>query len=287
MILAFGRGRSGNLMFQLGGISAFKSTLREKLVLFRFYKLKQIFPSLGDHATLLEFPERFSPLSTLLEKTLNAFASSRLIGSIEEDRHNPTVLVRKTGILPIALFRGGWCQSEQVISTPLLDILYQESVSALTGATTLSDDSNERRVCFVHVRRGDYLNFPSPEHSAALPPCWYREQILRIADQHPGILFRFFSDDIKFVKEEFHDIENSQFIEASNHDSFHLMAAANDGILSASTYSWWAAYFAHTRSHGSFVAPYYWAGWRRKLWHPNEQVKTSFLQYQKVDCARG
>lgn len=270
-------------MFQLGGISGTRTSPQEKLVLVHFHKLSQLFPTLRNHATLVAVPGKFARLAQLLEKALNLAATSKIIGSIEKSFPGSTVLVRKKGVLPLALFRGGWCQSEKTIDTLLLDKLYRESVSASTEFLTQRVVSEFGRVCFVHVRRGDYLSFPSPEHSAALPPSWYREQISRIAEENPGIRFQFFSDELDFVREEFRDVAKSEFVDADNYDSFLLMAASDHGILSASTYSWWAAYFAHNRSHGTFVAPHFWWGWRLKQWLPDEEIRTSFLQYERVN----
>jgi len=282
MIVAFGSGRAGNLMFQLGGISGARLYPQEKLVLFRFHKLLQVFPTLGDHTILLDVPERFVGTGQLFEKSLNVAATSRIIGSIEETYPDSTVLIRRRGLFPITLFRGGWCQSESVISTELLEELFEVAVRQTKGLASSRENSDKGIVCFVHIRRGDYLNFPSPEYSAALPSSWYREQISRIAEQNPGVVFHFFSDDLEFAKEEFRDVPNSEFIDADNRESFMRMATADHGILSASTYSWWAAFFAYRRCQGTFVAPYYWAGWGLELWHPHEQIKSSFLTYVRV-----
>lgn len=285
MIVSFGSGRAGNLMFQLSGIAGARRYPQEKLVLVHFHKLLQLLPTLENRTTLLAVPERLVGLGLLFEKALNLAATSRIIGSIEETYPDSAVLIRRKGLFPIALFRGGWCQSESLISTSLLDELFEETVRESGGSASRTDVSDEGEVCFVHIRRGDYVHFPSPEYSAALPSCWYREQISRIADQHPGILFRFFSDDMGFVEKEFRDVVNSEFVDADNRESFISMASSDHGILSASSYSWWAAYFAHNRSHGTFVAPYFWSGWRLELWHPYEQVKSSFLDYARVDCS--
>ena len=284
MIVSFGSGRAGNLMFQLGGIDGARRYPQEKLVLVHFHKLLQLFPALENRANLLAVPEKFVGLGLLFEKALNLAATSKIIGSIEETYPDSAVLIRKKGLFPIALFRGGWCQSERVISTSLLDELFEEAVGRSAGQECSRDDPVVRQVCFVHVRRGDYLIYPSPEYSAALPSCWYREQIARMAERNPGIVFQFFSDDMEYVKEEFRDIPNSEFIHLDNYESFMLMAMADHGILSASTYGWWAAYFAYSRRQGTFVAPYFWTGWRLELWCPYEEVKSSFLDYARVDC---
>ena len=286
MILALGRGRAGNLMFQLGGISALRANPDEKLVLVNFLKLRQIFPSLQQQAFLFETPERHARWAIYLEKTLKLLASLRVVGSVRETYPDSTVLVRKRGFFPLTLFEGGWCQSESAISTTLLRRLYEESLPESVKNPTNAILVGQKRICFVHIRRGDYLIYPSPEHPAALPPCWYREQISRITTKHPGILIRFYSDDMEYAKREFRDVENSEFVEASASEAFFQMSLADDGILSPSTYSWWAAYFAHSRTGGTFVAPHFWTGWSLNRWYPYKQIRASFLKYEKVDCAR-
>jgi hypothetical protein len=284
MIISIGSGRTGNLMFQLGGVCALRLDNREKLVLVNYFKLKQLFPSLVNYATLMAIPERVPRLLSFTYAALHFLVSLRVIGSIEETSPGSNSLVRRRGLFRIAFFRGGYCQSEEVISTELLEKLFEETVGKIDTISHSQQLQEAQRVCFVHVRRGDYLTFPAPEASLALPPCWFRRQILRISAAHPTTVFQFFSDDLEYVKTEFHDVPNAEFVEASTPRTFLLMAHADDGILSPSTFSWWAAYFAFLSSGGTFIAPQFWTGWRQNVWHPHEQIKASFLAYHHVDC---
>lgn len=283
MIVAFGKGRAGNLMFQLGGITACQRHENEKLVLVGFHRLKQFFPTLGSHATLFAIPDRLDKLGRIVERVLNFFSNTMLIGRIRETYPDSTVLVRRRGLLPIALFRGGWSQSEKTISKRLLDLLFQESIDSPQSNGKVASSSTTPQKCFVHIRRGDYLWYPSSDFPAVLPESWYREQISFIAQRHPGIVFRFFSDDIEFVEKRFRDIERSEFDDGRDHrESFFYMSKCEHGILSASSYSWWAAYFAHSRSGGTFIAPLYWLGWRSESWYPHPQIRANFLSFRAV-----
>ncbi len=283
MIVAFGKGRAGNLMFQLGGITACQRYENEKLVLVGFHRLKQFFPTLDSHATLFAIPDRLEKLGRIVERVLNFFSNTMLIGRIRETYPDSTVLVRRRGLLPIALFRGGWCQSEKSISNRLLDLLYRESLDSRLSTWDGASISSTPQECFVHIRRGDFLVFPSNDFPAVLPEAWYRKQMSVIAKRYPGIVFRFFSDEIEYVANCFSDIERSVFDYVGDHcESFIAMSRCQHGILSASSYSWWAAYFAHARTGGSFIAPRYWSGWRMKRWHPYPQIQASFLQYDEV-----
>ena len=55
------------------------------------------------------------------------------------------------------------------------------------------------------------------------------------------------------------------------------------GILSPSTFAWWAARI-HLKQSTSpyFVAPLYWIGHRLSQWYP-EGVQTSWIDYRPVD----
>lgn len=273
-------GRAGNLLFQLGGISAAKRRPSERLILLNFLKLRKFFPTLDRHATLLEVPPEWGTALSRLEQILKFLAKLRIVGAITETYPDSTVLQRNRGIIPLTFFWGGWCQSERTLAVGLLNQLWRE-------ASQVSGDRTERKidqkVCFVHVRRGDYLNFPSSEYSAALPSTWYREQMQQISAYYPGINFRIFSDDLAYAKREFSEVADSEVVDCSDVEAFFEMGNCDAGILSPSTFSWWAAYFAHSQKRGLFIAPHFWAGWRLGLWHPYSQIESTFLKYEKVN----
>lgn len=69
-----------------------------------------------------------------------------------------------------------------------------------------------------------------------------------------------------------------------------IMSLCDGGILSASSLSWWGAYFANDRQgRGPFVAPKYWLGHREEQWRrlgreeeqldSESKIQTSFLDY--------
>ena len=61
--------------------------------------------------------------------------------------------------------------------------------------------------------------------------------------------------------------------------NFYIMKNCDGGILSPSTFAWWAAYFSQKKI---FYAPEYWHGHRKKKFHP-QGFKTSFLNYKAVN----
>jgi len=63
-----------------------------------------------------------------------------------------------------------------------------------------------------------------------------------------------------------------------------MMSLCDGGVLSASTYSWWPAFFSFYKNKNKvFFAPKYWAGHRLKQYFPLNFSYTSFLKYIDVN----
>jgi hypothetical protein len=60
-----------------------------------------------------------------------------------------------------------------------------------------------------------------------------------------------------------------------------LMSLCNGGILSASSYSWWASFFIKIKKVNSvtFVAPNYWMGRKLEKWIPSRGIKSDWIHY--------
>ena len=62
------------------------------------------------------------------------------------------------------------------------------------------------------------------------------------------------------------------------------MSLCDHGVLSASSFSWWAGLYSVQRTltgerYGSFVAPMFWIGHRKEKWHPVTLPYASWLEY--------
>ena len=136
---------------------------------------------------------------------------------------------------------------------------------------------------FVHIRRTDYLVFPTRETSAALPVKWYQDCIVEYNKSYKNPFYIFCTDDVQFVKNNFDDISN-MFISTNNYQiDFALMSQCHAGIISPSSFSWWGAYLAKKNTpEGRFVAPNYWIGHSNNEWYPKE-IKSTFIEYRNVD----
>jgi hypothetical protein len=134
--------------------------------------------------------------------------------------------------------------------------------------------------CFVHVRRGDYLHWPSPDFPAALEADWYASQMEEVRKQSIApVRFLMFSDDPDFCQVTFANTPDIVLIDAPSDFSFLAMSHCQAGILSASTFSRWVAKLAAADQPGPCIAPRYWYGWRRREWIGSPTPEEGFLEW--------
>jgi hypothetical protein len=140
---------------------------------------------------------------------------------------------------------------------------------------------------FIHVRRGDYLVWPSPEAPAALPDAWYRSGVVAILEQAHSMRFVVVTDDPRWARDVLLPSVADVVSEVTVSDGdvmtdLAIMAGAAAGVLSASTLSWWGAAFASLRgAQGPFLAPERWLGFRGGQWYPHA-IAADFLTFVPV-----
>jgi hypothetical protein len=142
-------------------------------------------------------------------------------------------------------------------------------------------DGQQSNLIFIHVRRGDYLNWPSPEFPAVLSEDWYLRQVNVIKDFINDPKFLFFSDDPEYVKEKLlNQINHADIYHSSEAIDLAAMSCCCGGICSPSSFAWWGAKFAINKSYSikRFIAPTYWFGHAKKEWMP-PRIKAQFIEY--------
>jgi hypothetical protein len=109
--------------------------------------------------------------------------------------------------------------------------------------------------CSIHIRRGDYLNFPN--HHPQQSDEYFREATEIIGRNKTYLIF---SDDMNGIKSMFDFLPNKIFY-TSGKDwlDLYTMSLCNDNIICNSTFSWWAAYLNPNRSK-KIIAPKKWFG---------------------------
>ena len=98
----------------------------------------------------------------------------------------------------------------------------------------------------IHIRRGDYLQF-SEIYGGVCTQEYYRNAIQIIKERVKNPVFIFFSDDIEWVKQNFHN-EGAVYVDASFYETVEdwkdmcVMSNCKHNIIANSSYSWWGAF---------------------------------------------
>ena len=143
---------------------------------------------------------------------------------------------------------------------------------------------------FCHVRRGDYTHWPSSECPAVVPEEWLFQCLDRLFVHNPEAIVFALSDDVEYISSLFvNSYPGRLFILSSDlfSDFASMTLCQGGGILSASTFSLWASFFAKMFSNENkpyFVAPYYWAGFRSNDWFPSPELRADWINYDQVFC---
>lgn len=125
--------------------------------------------------------------------------------------------------------------------------------------------SNKKTVG-IHIRLGDTLGQPWMHK---LSPEYISEVMTMLPEDDYNFLI--FSDNIEYCKDWFPEDDNLYFENELNEaESLYMLSLCDNLILSASTYSWWAAYL--NKKNGKIFFPDYFDGSKRDLdgfYHPS------------------
>lgn len=275
MIIVLSDGRYGNQLFLYHGLHTLFP--HEKKLLFGFYDLSPII-HLNKKYKICKVNKRLLDRLKLIIKVIVYF---RLLTIIEE-HNSETYEIRITkGIISnIKIINNCYFQHfnlfKEKSEIDFKERLFLMGKSHLKGShpnKMVSKDTKVGPLAFIHVRRGDYLTFPESSNPAFLDDQYYFEAITLMKKRVKNISFVVFSDDHSHVEGIFSKFNDLRIL---NYDypvwDFALMSNCQHGILSASSFSWWAAYISRSRSQverkNEFIAPKYWVGHRSKSWYP-------------------
>lgn len=285
MILFYEDGRLGNQLFQYCAVRLYQP--RGKLIALGMKDLTENFVGLDVETDTLVgvFVRRIMKL--MGEKKIGFLARKlRLLTLVEEQRSEAGVGFKVSkGLIPHIAYFKGYYQSEEVTSSAVAELIDIREEHKLRARELLAARGGS--AYFVHVRRGDYVRWPSPDAPAVLPFEWYSAQMQCIRERDREAWFVVVSDDKPYVEELFGHRSDVLVICQDPISDFSMMAEClGGGILSASSFSWWAAYFVRrSNPDAHFLAPEYWIGHRPRQWFPGG-LETSWLQYRTVHHAR-
>lgn len=263
------------------------SNLDSSLILVGFEDLAENFPDLVKTSRHIPLPRKHWSRWNRIERILRVLAALRVI-SVVTYQATERRLVRRRGLLPLGLFQGGWCQDEKLVDPNIRKDLFEnmdrDAARTRVGIAFSQPSTNKNSVFFIHIRRGDYLSWPTPEHPAVLPDNWYRDAIREIQKSNPGAHFLILSDDQGYSADFAAQLEKAISVNASPVETLAYMSVCTGGILSASTFSWWGAWLANQVSPGPFIAPLQWITWREGRWDDSHSLEdSSFLTWMPVD----
>lgn len=132
------------------------------------------------------------------------------------------------------------------------DLLRKElkvkTVPSADNMLAIQEISHCNSVC-VHIRRGDYLN-PEWEHLNICNYKYYCDAIKCMElylDSPVFFIFSNNSDDVEWIKQQYHFEGNIKYVTLGNPDyeELRLMYSCKHFIISNSSFSWWAQYLSN------------------------------------------
>ena len=278
MIIFFEGGRLGNQLFQYSGLK--KICLLDRIYIYGMDSLKNNF--LG--VDLIKSNFLFDYLMRRIGQKRLLFLSKkmRLIGFIEKIFTGEGIVYKRhSGLIKSLYFCPTfYFQSDDLIDHPTgSELKIKPSILENAQRIISRKPNNFSQSFFVHIRRGDYATFPSPSESAMLPKEWFFKQMDLVRALFPRAFFFIVTDDVDYVKKEFQN-ESGIYITCETEEvDFAIMGLCNGGILSASSFAWWGAYFSRKNNpSGLYIAPKFWLGYQSKKWVP-PHIKTAWIKY--------
>lgn len=280
-------GRLGNQLFQYTVLK--KEYPRERILLVGFDDLYEAC-ELSGVSVFTKSIFRRKIFFNFFKNLLIGLQKIRLISSLEESFFGAEYeLLLKRGLVSnIVIVRNSFFQHKKYTSyLPVnVDIKLEYIDQAKLLLNQVSADSPSREHVFIHVRRGDYVVWPNWDHPAVLPASWYFDVMKYFKNKLSNPIFLILTDDQAYVRDVFLGASDVQLIATGNqYIDFAFMSLCKYGVLSASTFSWWAANFSRKRlsvfSEFEFVAPNYWVGHSCCEWSP-PHFQTEWLTYLPV-----
>mgnify|MGYP001166509378 CR=1 FL=1 len=282
IIIHLENGRLGNQLIQYIGLK--KYFPQKKLIFIGGDQLNQTFDSINTHFITKTYIKRWMPY-ILLEKLLYLFARLRIVGIITEDNtlKNFQITIRKGLLWKIFLTKNVFFQHKNIIENiSYVPVLKPYLISkAKSWFKKKKIDIQKENLIFVHIRRGDYVNWPSNKFPAILTSNWYNRAMNLMSKRIDNPVFILMSDDQYYLRDVYK--ENKQLIISNNtaYVDLTIMSLCSSGILSASSFAFCGALLAKINNKENyFIAPKYWFGFQLKKWAP-KNIKIDWITYSE------
>jgi hypothetical protein len=272
MIFFFGDGRLGNQLFQYSFIKSIE-VKEHSIVTYNFEDILEFFDPIQSIINIQN--KRIKFLIRNLALPLFDFISQiKLITSYKIDINNengfliPDVsYTKRNGLLPIIYIYPCFVQSEIFFNKHSIKNLAIKKNYLEKAQNFLALIPNHFNKVFVHVRRGDYIDYSVlGKMGVTLPISYFRNRIQWYEENIENPFFVFLTDDPEFVECCFDNIHNKAISKNSNFVDFAIITLCEYGIMSNSSFSWWATYMMKNRK--KVFSPKYWLGWKSYVEYP-------------------
>lgn len=285
MILFFGDGRLGNQIFQYAFI---RTAVKKKytIISYNFEDILELFEDLPKVINIQNKLYKFLIRSYVLP-LLDFFARIKLITSYKVDSNlengyvTEAVTYTKTnGFLPILYFYPCFAQSEVFFNKDLVKYFILKENYLARAEKFLALIPNHFNKVFVHVRRGDYINHSVlGKRGVTLPISYFKNGIKWYENNIDNPFFVFLTDDPEYIENSFGDIQNKVISKNFMFVDFAIITMCEYGIMSNSSFSWWAAYMMKSRK--KVFSPRFWLGWKSEIEIP-KGITSNFADVLEV-----
>jgi hypothetical protein len=246
MIYNYLKGGLGNILFQIASTKSMSIDLG----------CECSFPNLQSHLHYLNNETTFNPkINYCLE--YNLFLEKL---KVEQPKENTQRCYFPFHYDPIKIsddiIIDGFFQSEKYFIKNRKEILEFIDLSSVCH-TYVKEKYNflKEKTTSIHIRRGDYVNYPSHHPTQSIE--YYNQGVEILNDETD--LFVIFSDDIQWCKDNL-KLENVVYIEnEKDYIELYLMSLCDNNIISNSSFSWWGAWL-NNNPNKIVIGPKIWFG---------------------------
>lgn len=284
MIIFFEWGKLGNQLFQYQGLR--KHFPEHEIIFFGCEELKNYFDNVLASFVIIK-PHLKKVLFYLLKNFFLLLVKLKVIGeikSLSKDEHKLYIhrgLFFNIYFAHSIFFQHNNCIKD-IIDFPIIKKKFLNFSKDWLKKKKIF--FYKKRLVFVHIRRGDYLIWPSTKFPAAVKLSWYKKAMQIIGCKIKKPIFIIMSDDLSYIKSVF---KESNCVIISNNETavdLAIMSMCSYGILSPSSFAWWGAFFARStntsKNFSYFIAIKYWAGHQLKKWFPRN-FQANWITYIK------
>ena len=170
-------------------------------------------------------------------------------------------------------FLDGYWQTEKYFSDIREELLKDFQFEVADSSLKKYADKIRDNSVSVHVRRGDYLNFPDI-YGGICGMDYYKKAMDFFCEKNPETVFYVFSDDKEWVQKAFREynavvVEKDFFSDYEDWYDMYLMSQCNHNIIANSSFSWWGAWLNQNKNK-KVISPGKWFNGEKTLdiWCP-------------------